>query len=123
MNRFSVIGRLTRDPELKELDNGSKVVNITLAVDRKYKDKKGKKITDYIPFTIWGKNAENICNISKKGACVNFEGTLKTKEIDVNGDKTIIPCLDVESYTHLIAAKDSLNEIQKKIVSEGMAMV
>ena len=46
INKFCVMGRLVRDPELKELENGNKVTNISLAVDRDYKDKEGNKITN-----------------------------------------------------------------------------
>ena len=44
INKFCVMGRLVKDPELRELDNGNKVANVTIAVDRSYKDKEGNKI-------------------------------------------------------------------------------
>ena len=66
INKFCVMGRLVRDPEIKETENGNKVANITLAVDREYKDKEGKKITDFLNYSLWNKDAENIKNYSKR---------------------------------------------------------
>ena len=75
INKFCVMGRLVRDPELKELENGNKVANISLAVDRDYKDKEGNKITDFLNYSLWNKDAERICEFSKKGAIVCLEGS------------------------------------------------
>ena len=71
MNKFITIGRLTKDPEIKELENGNKVSNITLAVDRPYKDKEGNKITDFLSYSLWNKDAERLCKLSSKGALIS----------------------------------------------------
>jgi len=121
INSFCVVGRLTADPEIKELDGGNKVVNITLAVDRKYKDKDGNKITDFIPFALWGKQAENISKISKKGSLVNLDGCINIKEIEVDGQKSKSIFLKVENYQHLVAAKECSNNLEN-IVSDEKVM-
>ena len=100
---FITIGRLVEDPELKELENGNKVVNFTLAVDREYKSKDGKKITDFFPFSLWNKDAENIANISKKGALIKLEGYLKMKK-GVNNFDELTPV--ITKYTHLVQQKN-----------------
>ena len=96
INKFCIMGRLVRDPELKELENGNKVANITIAADRDYKDKEGKKITDFLNYSLWNKDAERICDFSKKGAIVCLEGFFSDKEIEIEGKKihTFNPVVD-----------------------------
>lgn len=122
MNRFIIVGRLTKDPEIKELDNGNKVCNITLAVDRPYKDKEGNKITDFFPYSLWNKEAEKICKLSSKGALISLEGRFDTKEAEVNGYKSNIFNPVVESYRHLANSKNNSFEIPETDKSEEKAI-
>ena len=112
INKFCVMGRLVRDPELKELENGNKVANVTLAVDRDYKDKEGNKITDFLNYSLWNKDAERINDFSKKGAIVCLEGSFNDREIDVEGKKihTFNPVVEV--YRHIANAKNMDSEIE-----------
>lgn len=117
INKFCIMGRLVRNPELKELENGNKVANVTIAVDRDYKDKEGKKITDFLNYSLWNKDAERICDFSKKGAIVCLEGFLCDKEIEIEGKKihTFNPI--VEEYRHIVNAKnidseENTNEVE-----------
>lgn len=112
INKFCVMGRLVRDPELKELENGSKVANVTLAVDRDYKDKEGNKITDFLNYSLWNKDAERINDFSKKGAIVCLEGSFNDKEIEIGEGKkihTFNPVVEV--YRHIANAKNMDSEI------------
>ena len=112
INKFCVMGRLVRDPELKELENGNKVANVTLAVDRDYKDKDGNKITDFLNYSLWNKDAERINDFSKKGAIVCLEGSFNDREIEVEGKKihTFNPVVEV--YRHIANAKNMDSEIE-----------
>lgn len=112
INKFCVMGRLVRDPELKELENGNKVANVTLAVDRDYKDKDGNKITDFLNYSLWNKDAERINDFSKKGAIVYLEGSFNDREIEVEGKKihTFNPVVD--EYRHIANAKNMDSEIE-----------
>ena len=66
MNKVVLIGRLTKDPELKFTPGtGNAVTTLTLAVDR-YNTKTGQKEADFIPVVIWGKTAESVANYLKK---------------------------------------------------------
>ena len=120
MNEFNVVGRLVRDPEIKELENGNKVCNITLAVDRDYKDKENNKITDFIDFALWNKDADKINQFSKQGALIHLEGTMQPKEIEVGEQKikTIIP--KVNKYKHLANKKDLSTEPVEETKTEEM---
>lgn len=119
MNEFNVVGRLVRDPEIKELENGNKVCNITLAVDRDYKDKDNNKITDFIDFALWNKDAEKINQFSKQGALIHLEGAMQPKDIEIGEQKirTIIP--KVNKYKHLANKKDmSIESIEENKTEE-----
>ena len=111
INKFCVMGRLVRDPELKELENGNKVANVTLAVDRDYKDKEGNKITDFLNYALWNKDAEKINDCSKKGAIVYLEGSFNDKEIEVEGKKIHTFSPVVEEYRHIANAKNMDSEV------------
>lgn len=114
INKFIVMGRLTKDPELKTTDKGNKVANVTLALDRNYKDKDGNKITDFLNFTLWDKNAERICELSKKGALVSFEGYCKAQEIETkDGYKTFALQPVVENYEHHANPKSIENDVEE----------
>jgi single-strand DNA-binding protein len=86
MNNVNLIGRLTKDPELKYIPgSGTAVANFTLAVDRGLsKDKKkeleqqGKPTADFIRTVVWGKQAENCANYLAKGRLVAVAGSIRT---------------------------------------------
>lgn len=82
LNQFVLVGRLTKDPELVELENGKKVSNITLAIPRNYKNSNGEYDIDYIDCTLWNNVAENTSNYCKKGDLIGVKG-----KMEVNFDK------------------------------------
>lgn len=78
MNLVMLIGRLTRDPELKYLQgSGTPVANFPVAVDREFTGKDGKKEVDFIDIQVWGKSAENCTNYISKGSKVAIQGSLR----------------------------------------------
>lgn len=78
MNLVMLIGRLTRDPELKYLQgSGTPVANFSVAVDREVTGKDGKKEVDFIDVQVWGKTAENCTNYINKGSKVAIQGSLR----------------------------------------------
>ena len=80
MNKWTGMGRLVREPELRYTPNGKAVANFTLAIDRRFnKDK-----TDFIQITAWGKQAESVCNYLDKGCRAIVAGELN---IDKKEDK------------------------------------
>ena len=78
MNHIILIGRLTKDPELRYLPNtGTPVATFTIAVDRNYKDKEGNIQTDFIPIEVMGKAADFVANYITKGRLVAVEGSIR----------------------------------------------
>lgn len=82
MNKVVLIGRLTRDPELKFTPGtGTAVATFTLAVDRRA-SKSGQKEADFIPIVVWGKQAESTANYMSKGKLMGVSGRIQTRSYD-----------------------------------------
>ena len=78
MNHVVLVGRLTRDVELKYIQgSGTPVANFAIAVDREFSGKDGKKETDFIDIQVWGKSAENCANYIGKGSLVAIQGSIR----------------------------------------------
>jgi len=79
MNKVILMGRLTADPELRQIQNGTAVCRFTVAVNRKFVDKQtGQHEADFISCTAWSKTAEFVSRYFKKGQMIAIEGSLRT---------------------------------------------
>ena len=88
LNRCIIMGRLTRDPELRRTQAGKAVTSVTLAVDRDFKGQNGEKETDFIDIVAWGNTAEFLCNYFSKGRMAVAEGRLQIRDwTDKDGGK------------------------------------
>ena len=83
MNKIFLIGRLTRDPELRYVPSGQPVANFTLAVDRSFKNSQGERETDFIDIVAWRKSAELATQHLSKGRLVAVEGRLQIRSYEV----------------------------------------
>lgn len=82
MNKVVLIGRLTKDPELKYTPgSGTAVTTITLAVDRRF-SKDGQREADFIPVVIWGKSAESTAQYMGKGKLLGVSGRIQTRSYE-----------------------------------------
>lgn len=82
INKAILIGRLTRDPEIKYLPNSTPVATFTIAVDRSFKNKDGEKEADFIPIVAWRKTAELCGSYLFKGSQVAVVGRIQTRSYD-----------------------------------------
>ena len=82
INRVVLVGRLTRDPELRRTNNGTAVASFTVAVDNRTKDAAGNRTTSFIPCTVWNQQAENAARFVHKGSLVGVEGRLNQRSYD-----------------------------------------
>lgn len=91
MNKVVLIGRLTKDPELRFTPGtGTAVATFTLAVDRKF-SKEGQREADFVPVVVWGKSAENTANYVGKGKLVGVSGRIQTRSYDAkDGSKRYV---------------------------------
>jgi len=83
-NKAIVIGNLTRDPEMRSMPSGAKVVTLSVATDRVWKDKTGNKqqATEYHNIVVFGRQAETSAQYLKKGQTVLVEGRIQTRSWD-----------------------------------------
>ncbi|HIF5126736.1 TPA: single-stranded DNA-binding protein [Clostridioides difficile] len=107
MNNTTLIGRLTRDPELKYIPgSGTAVSTFTIAVDRDYIKKDGTKETDFIPIEVMGKLAEVCANNLGKGRLVAVEGSIRVNPYEKDGEK--------RTYTKVHANKIKFLDYKKE---------
>ncbi|MCL6902711.1 single-stranded DNA-binding protein [Clostridioides difficile] len=107
MNNTTLIGRLTRDPELKYIPgSGTAVSTFTIAVDRDYIKKDGTKETDFIPIEVMGKLAEVCANNLGKGRLVAVEGSIRVNLYEKDGEK--------RTYTKVHANKIKFLDYKKE---------
>lgn len=81
MNKVILMGRLTRDPEMRQSQQGTPVVSFTLAVDRRFA-REGQQQADFISCVAWSKLAEFICRFFQKGSMIAVSGRLQTRTWD-----------------------------------------
>jgi single-strand DNA-binding protein len=82
LNRIVLIGRLTRDPELRYVPSGHPVASFTLAVDRPFANQQGERETDFIDVVAWRKLAEQVSQHLSKGRLVAVEGRLQIRSYE-----------------------------------------
>lgn len=80
LNRIIIMGRMTKDPELRSTNGGVSVTSFTLAVDRDFKGQNGEKATDFIDVVAWRQTAEYVCKYFSKGRMACVEGRLQIRE-------------------------------------------
>jgi single-strand DNA-binding protein len=91
MNKAFLVGRLTKDPELKYLSNNTPVVNFTVAINRTFANQSGEREADFINVVVWRKQAENVKNYISQGSLVAVEGRIQTRSYDAqDGGKRYI---------------------------------
>ncbi|HEX8833927.1 MAG TPA: single-stranded DNA-binding protein [Abditibacteriaceae bacterium] len=100
-NKVVLIGRLTRDPELRYTSGGLAVTKFSIAVDRRFKNQQGERVTDFFDCSAWRQKAEFVANYVGKGRLVAIEGTIEINEATgQDGTKrryTNIVCDNVET--------------------------
>ncbi|MFC3886314.1 single-stranded DNA-binding protein [Bacillus songklensis] len=82
MNRVILVGRLTKDPELRYTPNGVAVATFTLAVNRAFTNQQGEREADFINCVVWRRPAENVANFLKKGSLAGVDGRLQTRNYE-----------------------------------------
>lgn len=84
MNKVLLIGRLTKDPELRYSQSGTAIANFTLAVNRQFTNQDGQREADFINCVAWSKAAEFVAQYFKKGQQMALEGRLQVRSYDGN---------------------------------------
>ncbi len=107
INTVMLVGRLVRDPEIIEHENGNKVSRITLAVSRKFKNSDGVYETDFIDCILWNNIAKNLNEYCSKGDLIGIRGRIQIYSYEKEGVKRKITEIIAENITFLSSNKSS----------------
>jgi single-strand DNA-binding protein len=111
INRVVLVGRLTKDPELRYTPSGLAVVRFTVAVNRQFSNQSGEKEADFINCVAWRKQAENLANFQRKGNLVGVEGRIQTGSYEGQDGKRV--------YTTEVVA-DTIQFLEPRSGGQGM---
>ncbi|MFQ3546273.1 single-stranded DNA-binding protein [Halobacillus rhizosphaerae] len=89
LNRVVLVGRLTKDPDLRYTPNGVAVANFTIAVNRPFSNNQGDRDADFINCVVWRRAAENLANFMNKGSLVGVDGRLQSRSFDNQEGKRV----------------------------------
>ena len=89
LNRVVLVGRLTRDPELRYTPNGVAVANFTVAANRPFRNQQGEQEADFINCVVWRKAAENLATYMKKGSMIGVDGRIQTRSYEGQDGKMV----------------------------------
>lgn len=119
MNRVVLVGRLTADPELKYLPDGTPVATFTLAVNRTFTNKNGEREADFIRCKVWKRPAENVANFLKKGSLAGVDGRIETRTWETDGKKNFATEVVAESVQFLEPKGQSTNQSSNQNNNQG----
>ena len=105
MNKVILIGRLTRDPELRYTSSNVATCTFSIAVDRTFTNQNGEREADFINIVVWRKQAENCKNYLTKGSQVAVEGRIQTRNYDDKDGKKVYVTEVVADNVQFLGAK------------------
>ena len=118
LNRIVIVGRTTREPELRYTQSGTAVVNFTVACDRTFSNQNGEKETDFIDCVAWRQQAENIAKYVGKGEMIGVDGRLQISSYQDNNGNNRRKAEVVADNVRFLEPKKRDNE-QGKAASQG----
>lgn len=102
INRVVLVGRLTRDVDLRYTSSGAAVGTFSIAVNRQFTNANGDREADFINCVIWRKSAENFANFTKKGSLVGVDGRLQTRNYEnQQGQRVYVTEVVVDNFSLL----------------------
>lgn len=108
MNNVSLIGRLTKDPDLRYTSSGMAVATFSLAVQRSFRNKDGEYEADFINCVCWNKSGETLANHVRKGQRIGVTGRIQTRNYEnEQGNRVYVTEVVVEGFTFLEKKNDS----------------
>lgn len=109
MNKAILVGRLTRDPELKTTANGTNVCSFSVAVNRRYKNAEGNYDADFINCTAWRQTAEFVSKYFTKGRMIGVVGSIQTRNYDDKDGKKVYVTEVAADEVHFVESKGDNN--------------
>ncbi|MEK4403480.1 single-stranded DNA-binding protein [Sporosarcina sp. FSL K6-6792] len=119
INRTVLVGRLTKDPELKYTQTGIAVTRFTLAVNRAFQNASGEREADFISCVAWRKQAENVANFLKKGSLVGLDGRIQTGSFEGQDGKRVYTTEIVADSVQFLEPRNSNSNNESSNQSNG----
>lgn len=107
INSVTIVGRMTKDVDLRYTANGKAVGNFTIAANRPFKNAQGENEADFINCTAWGKQAENLANYMGKGSQIGVTGRIQTRTFENKEGKTVFVTEVVADQVAFLESKKS----------------
>lgn len=102
MNKVVLVGRITKDPELRKTPSGASVVNFSVAVNRTFANANGEREADFINCVVWGRPAENMATYVSKGSLIGIDGRIQTRNYeDANQNRVYVTEVVAENVQFL----------------------
>ena len=119
INRIVLVGRLTRDPELKRTASGNSICTFTVAVDNRQKNPDGTKSTTFINCVVFQQSADNMSRFTRKGALVGVEGRLQQRSYQrQDGSKATVYEVICDSVQFLEPKGDNQNNEEETVFDD-----
>lgn len=109
INQVTLVGRLTKDPELRTTMDGIPVTQVTLAVNRHFKNQDGQIEADFVQCTLWRKTAENTSRYCQKGSVIGITGRIQSRHYDNNDGRRVYVTEVVAESVQFLGKKVSAN--------------
>lgn len=123
MNKTILIGRLTKDPELRYTPNGIAVANFTIAVNRPFA-KEGDQQADFINCVVWRKPAENLANYQRKGNLIAVDGRIQTRSYENNeGQRVYVTEVVADNIQYLESKNKTTEQQQINVMNDELKRV
>lgn len=106
MNTVQLVGRLTKEVELKYTQSNVAVGTFTLAVNRSFTNQQGEREADFILCQIWRKAAENLANFTRKGSQIGIEGRIQTRNYENQQGQRVYVTEIIVSNFHLLESRE-----------------
>ena len=113
INNITLVGRLTKESDLRYTSDGTATATFSLAVNRPFKSANGEREADFINCVIWRKNAENFANFTRKGSLVGITGRIQTRNYEnKEGQRVYVTEVVAENFALLESKKDGASNGQ-----------
>ncbi|SFF65408.1 single-strand binding protein [Halobacillus alkaliphilus] len=110
LNRVVLVGRLTKDPDLRYTPNGVAVANFTIAVNRPFSNNQGGQDADFLNCVVWRRAAENLANFMNKGSLVGVDGRLQSRSFDNQEGKRVFVTEVVADSVQFLESKGNSSQ-------------
>ncbi|WP_018922049.1 single-stranded DNA-binding protein [Salsuginibacillus kocurii] len=122
MNQVSLVGRMTRDPEMSYTKDGIAVTRFTIACRQTFKNQEGEFGADFVPCVTWRKQAENTATYCHKGALVSVTGRVQTRSfLTKKNERAFVVDIHADNVQFLITSKSESNETPVEKPSPALA--